>query len=283
MRRFFAGRLLGVLCLLLLFALNQGWHALAQGLSKQSQPLGDLSSFRTIAADTLAIVNTGNLTRARARIKDLENKWDRAEGKLRPRHPERWQIIDKAIDTALSHLRADRPQMADAKDALESLLNSLDRANQNATIAPAASATPESAPLFVTDIVAAAEKLQAGASVLDVSFEPKDGRPLYAVRTYGNGKVWDGLLDGATGAAIDQGIVMDESALDAEDKAELVALEKAKITLREAIASAEKINGGRALNVGLEQVRGRAVWEVLIQKTNQSQQVHIDPLTGKIL
>ena len=42
----------------------------------------------------------------------------------------------------------------------------------------------ESAKLSVTDIIAAAEKLQAGASVLDVSFEPKDGKPAYAVRTY---------------------------------------------------------------------------------------------------
>jgi uncharacterized membrane protein YkoI len=283
MQKFLAGRLLGALCLLLLLALNQDWHALAQDLSKQSQPLGDLSFFRTIAADTLVIVNTGNLTHARARIKDLETKWDGAEAKFRPRNPERWRIIDNAIDAALSQLRADSPQVTGAKDALENLLTSLDQVNQSATLAPAASAAPESAWLSVTDIIAAAEKLQAGASVLDVSFEPKDGQPLYAVRTYANGKVWDGLLDGTTGAAIDQGTVMDESALDAEDKAELAALQGAKITLRQAIASAEKASGGRALNAGLEQVRGRSVWEILIQNTNQPQQIHIDPVSGKIL
>jgi hypothetical protein len=53
-----------------------------------------------------------------------------------------------------------------------------------------------------------------------VSFEPKDGQPAYAVRTYGNGKVWDGLIDGITGAAIGGGTITDESALDEEDKAE---------------------------------------------------------------
>jgi uncharacterized membrane protein YkoI len=61
----------------------------------------------------------------------------------------------------------------------------------------------------------------------------------------------------------------------------LAALKGAKITLRQAIASAER--SGRALNAGLEQVRGRAVWEILIQTTTQPQQIHIDPVTGKIL
>jgi uncharacterized membrane protein YkoI len=275
MQTFFPCRVLGALCLLLLML---GGRAQAQDAANQSQPLGNLSSFRTIAVDTLAIVNSGNLARAKTRIKDLERCWDGAEPQLRPRDPERWRIIDKAIDGALVQLRADKPQSLAAKDALQNLLASLDR--PRATVAPA---TAESAPLSVTDIIAAAEKLQAGASVLDVSFEPKDGQPVYAVRTYANGKVWDGLLDGTSGAAIDQGTVMDESALDAEDKAELAALKGAKITLRQAIASAEKLNGGRALNAGLEQIHGRAVWEILIQKTTQPQQIHIDPISGKIL
>jgi uncharacterized membrane protein YkoI len=275
MQTFSPCRALGALCLLLLML---GGRAQAQDAANQSQPLGNLSSFRTIAVDTLAIVNSGNLARAKTRIKDLERRWDGAEPQLRPRDPERWRIIDKAIDGALAQLRAVKPQSLAAKDALQNLLASLDR--QRATVAPA---TAESARLSVTDIIAAAEKLQVGASVLDVSFEPKDGQPVYAIRTYANGKVWDGLLDGASGAAIDQGTVMDESALDVEDKAELAALKGAKITLRQAIASAEKLNGGRALNAGLEQIHGRAVWEILIQNTTQPQQIHIDPISGKIL
>jgi uncharacterized membrane protein YkoI len=283
MQRFPFGRALGALCVVLMLALHPGGRALARDAAIQTQALGDLSSFRVIAADTLAVVNTGNLTRAKARIKDLETNWDRAEAKLRPRHPERWLVIDKAIDAALVQLRADRPQASAAKDALQNLLASFDRSDQTATVAPGEAAAVESARLSVTDIIAAAEKLQAGASVLDVNFEPKDGRPAYAVRTYANGKVWDGLLDGTSGAAIDHGTVMDESALDAEDKAELAALRGAKITLRQALASAEKTAGGRALNAGLEQVRGRAVWEILIQSATKSQQIHIDPITGKLL
>jgi uncharacterized membrane protein YkoI len=272
-----AGRALGALCLLLL-ATSPWSPALAKDAANQT--LGDLSPFRAIAADTLAIVNTGNLARAKARIKDLETNWDGAEARLRPRNPERWRIIDKAIDAALVQLRSDSPQTSAAKDALQSVLASFDAPDQAANAAPA---IVEAARLSVTDIIAAAEKIRVGASVLDVSFEPKDGQPAYAVRTYANGKIWDGLLDATSGAAVDHGTVIDESALDAEDQAELAALKGAKITLRQAIASAEKASGGRALNAGLEQVRGRAVWEILMQNAARPQQVHIDPITGKIL
>lgn len=297
MQSFSSAGALGALGFLLL-ALEPGSHASARDAAKPNQPvsnqaasnqdvssqgLGDLSSFRSIAADTLSIVNTGNLVRAKARITDLETSWDKAEPKLRSRNPERWQVVDKAIDAALTQLRANKPQAPAAKDALQNLLASFDRSNQSAAVAPGAAATSDSARLSVTEIIAAAEKLRTGESVLDVSFEPKDGQPVYAVRTYANGKVWDGRFDGTTGAAIEQGTVMDESALDAEDKAEVAALKGAKITLRQAIASAEKAGEGRALNAGLEQVGGRSVWEILIQNTTQPQRVHIDPVTGKIL
>jgi uncharacterized membrane protein YkoI len=257
--------------------------ALAQNTASQSQRMGDLSSFRSIAVDTLAIVNSSNLPHAKTRISDLETSWDKAEGKLRPRDPEQWRIIDKAIDAALTQLRADKPRAIASKDALQALLGTFDQSTQGAAGALTTAATPRADSLSVVDIITAVEKLRTGAAVLDVSFEPKDGQPLYAVRAYANGKVWDGLIDATSGAGVDEGTVIDESALDAEDKAELMALRGAQITLRQAVASAEKIKGGRALNAGLEQVHGHGVWEILIQNGAHSEQVHIDPLTGKIL
>jgi uncharacterized membrane protein YkoI len=282
MQKLFPYQALGALCLLLL-TFTPSSEALAQHTADQSLTQRNLSSFRSIAEDTLATVNTGNLKRAKARIKNLETNWDRAEAKLRPRSPEQWRTIDKAIDAALLQLGAESPQAPAAREALQNLLVELDRPHQGAAVAPGKTEAVESSKLFIPDIIAAAEILQPGASVLDVSFEPKDGQPAYAVRTYANGKVWDGLLDGVTGAALGGGTVMDGSALDDEDKAEVAASKAAKVTLRQAIETAEKANKGRALNAGLEQVRGRVVWEILIQIPKTPRQVHIDPITGKIL
>ena len=257
------------------------WGAHGAEAVNTPQSLGDLSAFRAIAADTLVIVNKGDFARAKARIKDLEITWDDAEAGLRPRDPDQWRVIDKAIDAALAALRADKPQAQASKDTLQNLLTILDRPRQGAaTAAPSAAPT---AKLPITDIIAAAEKLQPGAIVLDVSFEPRDGRPAYAVRTYAKGKAWDGVFDGTSGAVADPGTVVDESALDDEDKAELAALKTSKITLQQAIALAEQTASGSALSAGLEQVRGRAVWEILVQSPSQSRQVHIDPVTGKVM
>jgi uncharacterized membrane protein YkoI len=282
MQKDFRYRASGVLCSLLI-ALTLSGQGLAQQAANRSLSRLDISPFRIIAEDTLAIVNAGNLKPAKARIKDLETDWDRAEAKLRPRSPEQWRSIDKAIDAALLQLRADSPQAPAAKEALQNLLVELDRPDQGAAVAPGKTNAGGSARLPITDIIAVVEKLQAGTSVLDVSFEPKDGQPAYAVRTYANGKVWDGLLDGLTGAAIGGGTIMDELALDDEDKAEVAASKHAKVTLRQAIETAEKASEGRALNAGLEQVRGQVVWEILIESTKVSRQIRIDPITGRIL
>ncbi|GAC1528204.1 MAG: hypothetical protein NVS2B16_35980 [Chloroflexota bacterium] len=279
MQTCFPRQVFNALCFILL-AFSLSSEAIAQHGADQPLTQRDLSAFRIIAQDTLAIVDSGNLGRAKLRIKDLEADWDRAEATLRPRSPEQWRDIDKAIDAALQQLRAVSPHAAAARQTLQNLLASFDRPRAS-TAANADAAV--SAKLSIANVIAALEKLRADESVLDVSFEPKDGRPAYAVRTYANGKVWDGLIDGNNGAAIGDGTVTDETALDEEDRAELAALKHAKVTLRKALETSEKANDGHALNAGLEQVRGRVVWEILFQDATRHHRIHIDPITGRIL
>jgi sarcosine oxidase gamma subunit len=93
------------------------------------KPLGDLSAFRKIAEDMLRLVRAGDMSGAKLRADDLETAWDNAQARLRAMNPDKWTVMDSAIDDALKKIRATQPKGAESGASLESLIaviNTLD-------------------------------------------------------------------------------------------------------------------------------------------------------------
>ncbi len=105
---------------------SAGGSAISPQLRIAASTLGDLAPYRTIAADTLRIVDKGDVAAARTRIKDLETSWDKAEATLKPKDPAAWTMLDKMIDTALADLRTPLPKTADCAASLKALLAKMD-------------------------------------------------------------------------------------------------------------------------------------------------------------
>ena len=88
-------------------------------------PLGDLSAFRVITQDSLAMLNNGDQSGATTRIADLETEWDNAQARLKPKNTPAWTVLDGKIDTVLRELRASSPDVGSENAALTTLLAGL--------------------------------------------------------------------------------------------------------------------------------------------------------------
>jgi uncharacterized membrane-anchored protein len=90
-----------------------------------SFPPAEIAKFRTIAAGTLAKLDSGDQAAATTRVTDLETAWDDAQPTLEPKNEQAWHFLDSEIDQVLTSLRAPNPDKATEVKALNTLLTSL--------------------------------------------------------------------------------------------------------------------------------------------------------------
>jgi len=120
--------------------------------------------------------------------------------------------------------------------------------------------------------------------VFDVSFKRNPrGEPAYHVKAYRNRSVWEGTVDAKSGQFIGRGKMVRVRHMDREDRAEIAALRRSKITLAQAIRTAEHHGSGRAIEAGLEETRGKVAYEITVLKGGSPNKVTIDPSNGRVL
>ena len=95
----------------------------------KTSKLGDISAMRKIVADTLVLVNAGNVKGAVKRITEFETAWDKNANKLKKRDSNTWTKLDEAADVALSTVRYPSATPAEMKKDLAALIAMMDNPN----------------------------------------------------------------------------------------------------------------------------------------------------------
>ena len=88
-------------------------------------PADSVQNYRTIAQDTLQMVNSGDQSGAAKRITDLETAWDDDQASLQPTDCQTWNFVDQQIDPVLTAVRASNPDTGQEDQAIHTLLVTL--------------------------------------------------------------------------------------------------------------------------------------------------------------
>ena len=85
--------------------------------------------FRAIAEAMRNSVGSGDWTGTKAKADDLEKAWDDGQAQLQRMSPDKWAVMDSAIDAVLKRSRSfsqDAPATSAALQALLVVINSFD-------------------------------------------------------------------------------------------------------------------------------------------------------------
>jgi hypothetical protein len=122
-------------------------HAQAAASVSPAAPLGDLTAFKGIAADMLRFVRAGDASGAKSRADDLETAWDNGQALLRPTNPDKWTLMDRAIDDVLRKVRAANQDAAASAVSLQAFIKVMDTLGDRTPPAAIQQPPPVAAPV----------------------------------------------------------------------------------------------------------------------------------------
>ncbi|MCA1458562.1 PepSY domain-containing protein [Bradyrhizobium sp. BRP22] len=122
-----------------------------------------------------------------------------------------------------------------------------------------------------------AERAHTGARTSDVSFDGGTGAPIYRVRTFYDGKLWEHAIDAATGEISTDRLVSPLKELNAEDRTNIASLSGVDQQLSDAVRVAERAASGKAISGGLTRERGKLNFVVIVVSGLDLKQVILEP------
>jgi uncharacterized membrane protein YkoI len=131
--------------------------------------------------------------------------------------------------------------------------------------------------ISLSQAMAIAEALHAGATTADVSFDGAPDSPVYRVKTLHRDRVWHHAIDAATGKIIGGEAALPLKQLDAEDRSNLAALKTIRHRLADAVRVAEQAAAGKAISGGLIRERSRLNFAIVVMSGSDLKEVILEP------
>ncbi len=131
--------------------------------------------------------------------------------------------------------------------------------------------------ISLSQAMAIAEALHAGATTADVSFDGASGSPVYRVKTLHKDRVWHHAIDAATGKIVGGEAALPLKELDAEDRSNLSALKTIRHRLADAVRVAEQAAAGKAISGGLIRERSRLNFAIVVMSGSDLKEVILEP------
>lgn len=129
----------------------------------------------------------------------------------------------------------------------------------------------------LSQAMAIAEALHAGAMTADVSFDGTSGTPVYRVKTLYRDRIRQHAIDAMTGEIVGGEAALPLTELDAEDRSNLAALKTIRQRLADAVRIAEVAASGKAISGGLVRQRSRLNFAIMVISGSDLREVILEP------